>query len=279
MKPSTEINLTRDSDNYTVNILTGQHVNGMGGDDTIQGNIGADFLNGGTGDDNLDGGDGNDTLQGGAGDDTVQGGAGDDVISTASGGDVVAFRFTLGGGSETHTFHYDGATPPTEPDFVHQYDAWLASFGKDVDGDGQVSVSNAQGSADETPVIEGFTGTFGAVKEEVDVQAGKSGTHERYVVDVITQGGGVTSPDGHDTVTDFDASTDHLDFGALMNNPAFTEAQFDQYFKVEVVNADGELTANDVKISLADDTWSVTLLNPQNMPGTSLHDIYGMIFG
>lgn len=278
MKPFTELNLTSGNDDYSVSILTGQHVNGMGGDDTIQGNVGDDFLNGGTGNDALDGGAGNDTLQGGAGDDTLHGGAGDDVINTASGADVVSFQFTLGGSTEIHTFHYDGATPPKEPDFVHQYDAWLASFGKDLDGDGQVSVTNAQGSQTETPVIEGFTGTFGA-KEPIDVTAGGSGTHTRYVVDVITNDASVTSPDGHDTVIDFNAATDHLDFGALMNNPAFTEALFDQFFKVEVVNADGELTADDVKISLVDDSWSVTLLNPQNMPGTSLHDIYTMIFG
>ena len=88
------ITLTNDNDSYRwfeENDFEGQpgDIAGLGGDDTIVGDIGDDYLDGGDGNDKLDyilnTDDGNDTLVGGAGDDTIFGGDGDDDLRTGSG--------------------------------------------------------------------------------------------------------------------------------------------------------------------------------------------------
>lgn len=56
--------------------LSGEVINGQGGNDTLNGNEGNDTLNGGTDSDTLDGGVGNDTLRGGTGADTYLFGVG-----------------------------------------------------------------------------------------------------------------------------------------------------------------------------------------------------------
>ena len=249
------INLSNGADYWPgvgVNSSGDNHVNGMGGNDTIDGGLGNDFLNGGTGDDYLLGNVGNDQLQGGEGSDKLDGGAGDDIIDTASGNDVIVFHFTASLGV-THTFRYDGATPPTESDFVHQYDAWLASFGADTNSDGSVSVfDNAQGQPG-TPSIEGADVTFGAVHEFTVVTGNHTTT--RYVVDVVT-GGGVSSPDGHDTVSDFTWGTDRLDLEGLSG---MSSSDFAANFDVVAVDTNNDLTPDSTLLELSDHSWSVLL--------------------
>ncbi|WP_313167957.1 DUF4214 domain-containing protein [Massilia oculi] len=66
--------------------ITGSHVYGFGGDDTITGTDGDDYLSGGDGNDTIDGGLGNNTIIGGAGGDTIFAGGGNNriVIGDAS---------------------------------------------------------------------------------------------------------------------------------------------------------------------------------------------------
>ncbi|MEM1298437.1 MAG: LamG-like jellyroll fold domain-containing protein [Pseudomonadota bacterium] len=59
-------------------------IDGGAGDDTIDGGAGADSIDGGYGDDYIEGGAGNDTLDGGRGSDYVRGGAGDDLLYARS---------------------------------------------------------------------------------------------------------------------------------------------------------------------------------------------------
>jgi len=59
-------------------------IDGLGGDDQIQGDRGDDLLNGGSGDDLIFGEEGNDTLNGGLGDDILIGGAGIDTFFFAA---------------------------------------------------------------------------------------------------------------------------------------------------------------------------------------------------
>jgi Ca2+-binding RTX toxin-like protein len=77
------------------NIITGNnnqfnHLEGIGGDDTLVGRDGNDFLLGGEGNDILKGGNGNDALNGDAGDDIMLGGHGDDQYTIdGSSGDMI----------------------------------------------------------------------------------------------------------------------------------------------------------------------------------------------
>ena len=59
-------------------------IDGMAGDDMLDGGDGNDSIQGGYGDDHLKGGDGNDTLDGGRGNDYLEGGDGDDVLLSRS---------------------------------------------------------------------------------------------------------------------------------------------------------------------------------------------------
>ncbi|SRR6185437_9584330 len=268
--------------NMVTNTFTGvdgidYHVNGTTGADTITTANGNDFVDGKQGDDLIVTGVGNDQLVGGPGNDSLDGGAGNDTITGSAGNDVVQFHFNFTSGGEDHVFDLAALGPnPTQNQFSVAYTSFLSQFGHDVDADGTVTVFDLGQNGGE-PVIEGATGLTFADQVTFDVVTG-SGTQERTAyLDVITGGLSVTSNDGQDVVMDFDASKDALDLIGLTGNVAFTETVFDQFFKVEVVNADGGATANDVKISLVDDSWSVTLLNPQNMPGTTLHDIYTLV--
>ena len=64
-------------------------MNGLAGNDLLDGGGGNDTLNGGDGSDKLDGGAGNDAMNGGAGNDTMSGGAGNDTYIVDNSGDLV----------------------------------------------------------------------------------------------------------------------------------------------------------------------------------------------
>jgi len=67
-------------------------MNGMGGNDALQGGWNADRLDGGTGNDLLVGNGGNDFLIGGDGADTLRGGAGSDRMYGGAGADTFVFE-------------------------------------------------------------------------------------------------------------------------------------------------------------------------------------------
>ncbi|MFL5931139.1 MAG: beta strand repeat-containing protein [Gaiellaceae bacterium] len=95
------------------------NVNGLGGDDTINGAVGLAALvkvgtDGGTGNDTINGGDGAETLVGGDGDDAIDGNGGADVGLLGAGDD--SFRWDPGDGSDvvegqdgTDTMLFNGA--------------------------------------------------------------------------------------------------------------------------------------------------------------------------
>jgi Ca2+-binding RTX toxin-like protein len=62
---------------------------GLGGDDQINGNSLADLIEGGAGDDKLHGNDGDDLLLGGAGNDDIQGNNGEDCVEGGDGDDKI----------------------------------------------------------------------------------------------------------------------------------------------------------------------------------------------
>lgn len=73
-------------------VMQGQTVFAMGGDDTVTGTGSDDLLEGGYGDDLLQGGGGNDQLYGGAHDDTLVAGDGYDHLNGGHGADVFVFN-------------------------------------------------------------------------------------------------------------------------------------------------------------------------------------------
>ena len=123
----------------TDNVIEGNKLWGLDGNDTLFGKDGPDKLYGGAGDDTLDGGDENDTLEGGYGADTLYGGLGADTASYARSMMGVTVRLhsaqAMGGDAEGDvwgdmvTVPYtvpaeDERDPPVEleetvPDIVH----------------------------------------------------------------------------------------------------------------------------------------------------------------
>jgi Ca2+-binding RTX toxin-like protein len=82
----------------TIDGLAGNDViNGGNLNDILYGRAGNDTINGNAGNDTIDGGDGNDTINAGDGDDSVLGGAGNDAISGGSGNDTLS----AGDGNDT----------------------------------------------------------------------------------------------------------------------------------------------------------------------------------
>ncbi|WP_298962800.1 calcium-binding protein [uncultured Campylobacter sp.] len=83
-------------------------MNGLGGDDEIQGGELNDTIYGGTGNDTISGDEGDDTIYGGEGNDTINGGSGDDIIEGGKGDDVIkggwgddTYIFNKGDGNDT----------------------------------------------------------------------------------------------------------------------------------------------------------------------------------
>ena len=83
-------------------------MNGLGGDDEIQGGELNDTIYGGTGNDTISGDKGDDTIYGGEGNDTINGGSGDDIIEGGKGDDVIkgswgnnTYIFNIGDGNDT----------------------------------------------------------------------------------------------------------------------------------------------------------------------------------
>ena len=92
-------------------------MNGLGGDDEIQGGELNDTIYGGTGNDTISGDKGDDTIYGGEGNDTINGGSGDDIIEGGKGDDVIkggwgddTYIFNKGDGNDTIADYEDTDT-------------------------------------------------------------------------------------------------------------------------------------------------------------------------
>lgn len=106
------------------NILNGtidaDTISGLGGNDTITGDLGDDILLGGDGDDTINGDAGDDYIDGGAGNDTLNGGDGADEIISGTGNDTVSggtgADFITVGSSLNTLDRIDGGTGQGEND-------------------------------------------------------------------------------------------------------------------------------------------------------------------
>lgn len=153
------------------------NLDGGGGDDRLFGESGNDTAYGGAGDDSLFGGDGSDWLDLATGDDLGEGGAGRDSITGGEGVD------TLTGGNDADILHGDEAETN-----------WQQAFNDGLDG-GEGDDTLAGGAGDDRLTggagSDAFRLTFGAYWS----YSGLSLASETI-----------------DTVTDFDAEADRIDF-------------------------------------------------------------------
>lgn len=171
----------------------------------VQGNAGANALTGGEGNDSLAGGAGNDTLAGGAGRDTLSGSLGDDTYlvdnatqvlleSASQGTDTVraSLSWTLGANFETLVLTGDAALTGTGN---AQANRVTGNAGANLLAGGDGADSIAAGSGDDRLV-----GGAGA-----DLLAGEAGADAfRFL----------KAAEGGDTIVDFDAAADRLEFSA-----------------------------------------------------------------
>ena len=176
-------------------------INGGSGSDTIKGGSGADIIYGGSGSDDITGGSGDDYINGGSGRDVLHGGSGNDTFITGSG------RDTVNGSSGSDTVSYAETTSGVNIDL----------HGKRTtggDSDTLLSIENAIGS-DFADYIKGTGGD-----NELAGGAGNDLIRGVRGNDTLTGGLGEdtftwkeSDLSGYlDTITDFDASDDILQF-------------------------------------------------------------------
>jgi hypothetical protein len=176
-------------------------VQGLGGNDTIQGQNGLSFtstkltVDGGNGDDTLGGGDGDDLLLGGAGNDVIDGNRGADTALMGAGNDT--FQWDPGDGSDTvegqagnDTLRFNGSNAAEKIDVSANGSRGrlfrdIAAITMDFDGVEQVGV-NPFGSTD-TITVDDLSGT--AVKStDIDLSAGNGGGGDGSADTVIANG-------------------------------------------------------------------------------------------
>ena len=114
---STPALTTSGADVTVYGTILGDYIDGMEGNDQIQGADGGDTLLGGAGNDTIFGEDGNDLLLGGAGNDQIQGGAGNDTLRNGTGDDWLyggagrdTYEIRANGGGLASLYDFDLAT-------------------------------------------------------------------------------------------------------------------------------------------------------------------------
>jgi Ca2+-binding RTX toxin-like protein len=142
-----------DDGGHTLNGMMGDdHIEGRGGDDTLLGWWGNDYIEGGDGNDNIDGGSHDDILLGGDGNDAITGGGGHDVLEGGGGFDILTGHgasLLEGGAGADVLIGYEGDTARyTGSGSEVVVRLWNGSGqGGDAEGDALVGILNVIGSA------------------------------------------------------------------------------------------------------------------------------------
>ena len=176
------------------------HIDGVGGNDTLYGGEGNDSLTDGYGDNELYGEAGNDLLYvSGSGSNLFDGGTGDDRIVVYRG------QNTIDGGDGSDTLDMSTATTAWDIDV----DLTSGSFGTGVNISSFVSIENVIG----TPGDNVLTGDAGA-----NILEGRQG-NDTYISGAGTDVIRVSEGDGSDTVADFDILNDQIEINGNIVDP------------------------------------------------------------
>ncbi|GAW35556.1 bifunctional hemolysin/adenylate cyclase precursor [Roseovarius sp. A-2] len=247
-----------DIDNVFYTANGDDKVRGLGGDDLIKSYGGNDILIGGNGDDTLDAGDGDDILEGAAGNDSILGGDGQDIIRGGDGNDVLiggSGADQLVGGAGRDRAQYSGAAASVIADLQ------IASSNTgEAAGDIYNSIENLYGSEynddlrgdGQNNTIWGWHGRdklFGRNGNDTlsggngnDILIGGAGAdrllggngHDTFRGDggndLMIGGAGTDlfifkAGHGVDTITDFEAGIDHLQFEGIQYGDLSIAAQ------------------------------------------------------
>jgi Ca2+-binding RTX toxin-like protein len=230
------------------------------GDDVLNGNAGNDTLDGGVGNDTVDGGAGVDvitdastlatetnTLRGGDGGDHITGGAGDDVIRGETGddnADGAGLAYTLGltagyglnGGAGNDKVA--GGAGNDIIDGGNGNDALRGGVGNDTIETGAGNDTVRAGNGDD--VINAVGGGDNELRggDGNDVVVGGSGRDMIFTSlgdsDVMTGGAGadtfiIKDGTGNTSLTDFDVTTDVLDFSGVASISSLADVQAAAY--------------------------------------------------
>lgn len=196
---------------------------GMRGNDALSGGEGADVLYGNSGDDKIDGGSGNDTIYGGKGNDVIVDGTGNDVVTGDSGDDTVIAgkggddSYVGGSGNDTIDYSLSGA------------DGLKVDLSKGrVSGDDHNDTLNGFEKLVATSGDDAIKGSKNA--ETIDAGAGDDTIRGYKGADTLVGGEGADTfdwerkdLDAADTIEDFVAGTDTLDFSNLVKSTKYDD--------------------------------------------------------
>ena len=213
---------------------------GMRGNDTISGGKGDDVIYGNSGHDTLFGGDGHDTIYGGKQNDTISDGAGHDTVFGDSGDDVILAgergHDSYTGGSGFDTLDYSQSTSKDldidlskssvtgggHKDSVSGIERIISGSGDDTIKGSKNADTIEGGAGDDT--IRGYKGA--------DQLVGGEG-EDRYVWER-------KDLDGTDTIADFNADDDTLDFSKLIKATKYDDVS--EVIRIEQQGADAKIS-------------------------------------
>jgi Ca2+-binding RTX toxin-like protein len=259
--------------------LSGIHLNGTDGDDTLtgfndndtlSGGAGADSLDGNPGNDLLQGGDGNDTLAGGSGDDTLDGGDGDDSLIGGNGNDSL-----LGGLGNDRFAIWNAGNTTLDGGGGNDFIFWGSGSGKLEGGDGddifQLQLNSLDrlslqgGAGNDLIIIDmgtsfGLTATGGAGADTYKLNERAATSNSLIVTDFTAGAGG----DRLDILTLLDYADGR---GYRANNP-FDASQ--PLFRLVQSGADTLLQWTEVSDGVVNLTRYQTLVTLKNISAAAL---------
>lgn len=216
---------------------------------------------------------GDDIINGGSRSDYIEGNEGNDILIGGGGADSFGFNFTKNQSAFTLV---DSFVMGNAANFLNDYKAWAATFGSDLNGDGNVRVDWVNNLTNyPTLSIEGLLDS-NLQFTDINSQVVNGVTYYYYEnAEVVDFNQTVLSTnDGHDIITDFSSGGERLKFN-IGGNFNIQKDDFSAMF--DVVNADTNTDGKiDTVVSLEDNSFSVTLQGV-NMTSDALYNYVNFI--
>ena len=181
---------------YTEKSLKGVTIDGVGGNDSIEGSDLRDTLSGGVGNDFIDGGAGNDSISGGVGNDSIFGGGGDDKLFGGDGNDTIiggAGNDSITGGAGVTTINYEaGQTFDSDTIIVSKNEILNVSitggnFTQDSKNKNDLIIYNSDGQVALKNILKSDLGAEIIVNDKNLKETAVIGVDGAYFVDSLTE--------------------------------------------------------------------------------------------